>query len=191
MPDVDDLSFCSSRRVNKPSELNSILVFVGHRYAFLSLCLLDRLFFGVKSQPLIYPRGFPTKEEKIRSSSILQKLASVLLRILESSFGSCYPPTLRVSSMFSSRKCIPVGFPSMGIEGVDVREEEGRRVGRTEGRQRAQGHAAPVRESRCSGPRMEARRKEALETPSTPTEPVLLTQRRGALCPPLSRDARG
>ena len=58
-------------------------------------------------------------------------------------------------------------------------------------RQRAQGHAVSVREDRCSGPRMEARRKEALETPSTPTDPVLLTQRRGALCPPLSRDARG
>ena len=69
VPDVDDLSF-----VNKPLELNSILVFVGHHYAFLSLCLLDRHSFGVKSQPLIYPRGFPTKEEKSLFSAILQKL---------------------------------------------------------------------------------------------------------------------
>ena len=54
------------------------------------------------------------------------------------------------------------------IEGVDVREEEGRQVVRTEGRQRAQGHAASVREDRCSGPRMEARRKEALHSTKLP-----------------------
>ena len=78
----------------------------------------------------------------------------------------------RISSIFSSQN-LPCGFPSMEKENVVRLELIKLQVVHSGIDQRAQVRGA------------------ALEAPSTFLDPVLLNQWRGALCPPLSQDARG